>query len=233
MKSNKQLVFAWFVFAVLVVGFCCVIYFRWYEFFNYEFLKAHHDLFSDWVRKYYFYTFLIYMIIYITVAAFSLPVGLMMTLLGGFLFGPIATVYVVISATIGATILFWAVQTSIGRWFLQYDSFMINRLQQNIRKNGFNYLLAARLVPVFPFWAVNIAAGLIGIPPRTFIFATFLGVIPGSFIYVMLGNSAHTLFESHTAPNMTIIFTPTIFLPLLGLAMLALLPIFFKNQKKD
>ncbi len=220
----------WLLLVVLILGFCCTIVFRWYEIFTYPFLKTHHDILVRWVADYYFYTIIIYMLTYISVVAFSLPAALLMTLLGGFLFGPLAIIYITVSATIGSTILFWAVQTTVGRWFSHYKKNWVEHLRKGMEKNAFNYLLAIRLIPIFPFWAVNIAAGLLSVKPRIFVIATFIGIIPGTFVYVMIGHSLHGFFQSDTLPDMKIIFSPAILLPLLGLAVLALLPILFKDK---
>lgn len=220
----------WSLCVILLAGFVGAIWFHLYEFFNYEFLKIHHDELLRWVHKYYFYTLLIYMFIYVAIVAFSLPVASLMTIAGGFLFGPIATLYVVVAATMGATILFWAVQTTIGAWFKQQKKYWLEQLKKGLQKNAFYYLLAVRLIPIFPFWAVNIAAGLLGVRPQVFVAATFIGIIPGTFIYVMIGNSLHYFFQTQTEPNLKIIFTPSILLPLLGLAVLAILPVLFKSK---
>ena len=100
------------------------------------------------------------------------------------------------------------------------------------QKNAFTYLLFLRLIPIFPFWAVTLVPGLLGVSLRSFFFATLIGIIPGTFVYALLGNGLGTLLEQGQAPNLGIIFNPEIFIPLCGLALLSLVPLIYKRIKK-
>ena len=108
-------------------------------------------------------------------------------------------------------------------------------MRDGFQENAFSYLLFLRLVPIFPFWVVNIIPALLGVSATTFIVATFFGIIPGSVVYVLVGHGLSHLFASNQTPNLRLIFEPTVLYPLLALAALSLLPVIyqkiFKNKK--
>lgn len=133
---------------------------------------------------------LAFMGLYVTTVALSLPVATLLTLTGGFLFGKwLGTVYVVTAATLGATIIFLAARTSLGETLRSKAGGIYGRIEKNMRENAVGYLLFLRLVPAFPFFLVNIAPALFNIPLRVFVLTTFFGIIPGSFVYVNLGQT--------------------------------------------
>ena len=105
-------------------------------------------------------------------------------------------------------------------------------MQAGFEQNSFNYLLSIRLVPLFPFWAVNIIPALLNMPLRTYALATFLGIIPGSFVYVLVGNGLGAVLDKNETPNLSVLFEPTVLIPILCLAGLSLLPILYKRYKK-
>ncbi len=106
------------------------------------------------------------------------------------------------------------------------------RLEDGFHHNAFHYLLFLRLVPIFPFWMVNIAAALLNVSFRVYVAATFLGIIPGTFIYVWVGQSLASLFAKGQMPNLGIIFSPTVLVPLLLLSFSSLVPILYKKFKQ-
>lgn len=209
-----------------------ISYIKFKNYFTFSIFKQYHQLLYEQTQQHYFEAVVGFMCTYILVVTFSLPGALLLSLLGGYLFGPIGILYVVISATIGATFLFFIVRTSLGEWLASNAKGWLSALEKGFQKNAFNYLLFLRFVPLFPFWVVNIAAGLLNVRPQIFVIATFIGIIPGAIVYVMLGNSLTVFFSSNQSPNLNIIFTPPILLPLLGLALLALLPVFYGYLKK-
>lgn len=233
MRSYFNFMSRWLLLILLLIGLSCVFYFRLYEYFTLTNLKSYHDFLLNWAQRHYLLSVLTYMSVYILVTAMSVPGALIITLAGGFLFGPIATVYVVASATIGATILFFAVRSALGDWLVSKTSGWAAKMEKEFKENAFNYLLILRLIPLVPFWVVNIIAGLFAVPVKTFVLATFIGIIPGTFVYVMVGNGLHLIFNTNQTPNLHIIFSTPILFPLLGLAILALLPVIYKRVAKN
>ncbi len=155
----------------------------------------------------------------------------MATLVGGFLFGPwLGAVYSLTGATLGATTVFLASRTGLGGLGEQAMP-RIRRLMAGFREDAFNYLLVLRLIPVVPFWAVNLAAGIVGMRLTSFAVATFIGMIPAAFIYAGVGNGLGMLLATGQKPEMHLIFRPDILLPLIGLAVLALVPVAYKRWR--
>jgi uncharacterized membrane protein YdjX (TVP38/TMEM64 family) len=170
-----------------------------------------------------------FMGIYIVATAISMPGAIWLTIGGGFLFGPfLGTALSASSATIGATILFLAAQSALGGGLRARAGGFIDRLEKGFQDNQFSYLLTLRLLPVAPFFGVNLAAAFLGVRLRTFIIATAIGILPGGFVYAWLGSGIEHVIASGAKPDLKIIFAPQVIGPLMGLAALALLPTVWK-----
>ena len=142
----------WIPLALIVLVLIAALYFRLYEYFTFQALAKNHQLLQQWTSQHYLAVVLAYMAIYIAVVAASIPGATILTMTGGFLFGYVfGTLYVVISATIGATFIFLAVKTTFGVWLESRARGWVARMEQGFKKNAFNYLLFLRLVPLFPF----------------------------------------------------------------------------------
>ena len=166
--------------------------------------------------------------------AFSIPGALIMTLSGGFLFGAFAgTAATVVGATAGSVAVFLAARTAFGDVLRRRAGPAVARIAEGLRRDAFSYLLLLRLLPVFPFWLVNIAVGVVNIPLRTYVLGTVLGVIPGTFIYSALGAGLGTVFDRAEAPNLSVVFEPQILLPLVALALLSLAPIVWRRLRPN
>jgi uncharacterized membrane protein YdjX (TVP38/TMEM64 family) len=172
-----------------------------------------------------------FMLAYAGLTALSVPGAMLMTLASGFLFGPwFGTIYALVGATLGASAVFLAARAGLAG-FAEWAGPRVQRLKTGFREDAFSYLLCLRLVPIFPFWLVNLVAGASGIPLSVYVAATFLGMIPGAFIYAGIGNGVGALIEAGQHPDPYTIFRPNILLPLIGLAALALLPVFYKRRQ--
>ncbi|MBK2125265.1 TVP38/TMEM64 family protein [Fangia hongkongensis] len=187
---------------------------------------------QGFTQQHYFISVVIFMLAYILIVAFSIPGATLMTLLGGFLFGVIfGGIWVVLSATIGATITYLAVKTAFAEALKEKAHGSIQKMRDGFRENEFNYLIFLRLLPIFPFFIINIAAGVLGVSLRAFFIGTLLGIIPGSFIYAWVGSGLGFALSQGESINMKIIFAPQILLPIIGLAILSIIPIVYKKLK--
>ena len=167
---------------------------------------------------------------YVAAAALSLPGAVFLTIACGFLFGPVlGTATAVVAATIGATLVFLIARTSLGEIFRARSEGALGRLRAGFQRDALNYLLFLRFVPVFPFWLVNLVAAFLEIPLRTFVIGTAVGIIPGAAVYASIGNGLGHLLDSKQAPNIQIIVSPPILLPILGLAALSLVPVIYRR----
>jgi uncharacterized membrane protein YdjX (TVP38/TMEM64 family) len=170
--------------------------------------------------------------IYMLAVAFSVPGATILTLSGGFLFGTIfGAAYAVIGATLGATGLFLVARTSFGEIFRSRTEGSLVKLKEGFGRNALSYLLFLRLVPLFPFFLVNLAAAFLDVPTRTFVFGTGIGIIPGALVFASVGNGLGVVLDRGEAPDLGILFAPPIFLPLMGLGLLSLLPILMKRWR--
>ena len=107
----------------------------------------------------------------------------------------------------------------------------LQRMEAGFRENALNYLLVLRLIPLFPFWLVNLVPAFLGVSLRHYVIGTFIGIIPGTFVYASLGNGLGAILDAGGAPDLKIIFSPEILIPIVGMAVLALLPVVYKRWK--
>lgn len=202
------------------------------QYFDYEQLKNHRLYLKGIVSKHPVTSSLLFIIIYVTATALSVPGGSLLSITGGFLFPqPISTIYVVFAATVGATCLFIAAKTAIGGSLKRKAGPMMQKMQAGFRESAANYLLFLRLVPLFPFWLVNLAPAFFGVKLSTFIWTTFVGIIPGAFVFTQAGVGLGSLLEVEGEFNIASIFTTEIKIALIALAIFALLPVFIKKMR--
>jgi len=169
-----------------------------------------------------------FILAYAALIALSVPGGALFTITSGFLFGPLlGTTYAVIGATLGAIVVFIAARAGlaglserVGPWG--------QRLEAGFRANALNYLLVLRLIPIFPFWLINLVAAAVGLRLSTFVIGTVVGMIPGTLVFASLGSGFGEIVAEGRAPDLTVLFHPSVILPLLGLACLVLAPVFYK-----
>jgi len=194
-------------------------------------LRDNRQALTHWVADNLLLAALIYVLAYIAIVAFSLPAALVATLTGGFLFGTwLGGTLTVVGATIGATAIFLAAKTALGDLLRAKAGPGLRKLEQGFGKNAFNYMLVLRLVPLFPFFLVNLAPAFLGVPLRTYVVATFIGIIPGTFVYASLGNGLGAVFDAGRDPDLGLFFEPQIIGPVLALAVLALVPVIYKRM---
>ncbi|HEX9938066.1 MAG TPA: VTT domain-containing protein [Longimicrobium sp.] len=131
---------------------------------------------------------------YIVLTALSLPQAALLTLASGFLLGRwVGTAVVVVAATIGATLAFLAARYLFADAARRKMGPRLQRLSRGFEEDAFSYLLFLRLVPVFPFWMVNLVSAFTPVTVRTYVAATFIGIVPGTFVYCNLGRRLATL----------------------------------------
>lgn len=217
---------------ILVAGFVLFFATGLDQYFTFEALREHRSWLLDQVQNNTLITSLTFMAIYIVAVAFSLPGGAVLTIVGGFLFGlAFGTVFVVISATLGATALFLVAKTTVGDAMKARMGPWLQKMEQGFQENAFNYLLAMRLIPIFPFFVVNLVPAFLGVRLKTYFFATLFGIIPGSVVYIQVGAGLGSIFDSGEEFTAAGILTPDVILALVGLAILSLLPILYKKFK--
>ncbi|MCR9071903.1 MAG: TVP38/TMEM64 family protein [Alphaproteobacteria bacterium] len=218
---------------VLACGLVAFFAFDLGRFVSFQALADNRDLLQEWVAAYPLATRAGYALTYALSIAFSLPVGLVLTVTGGLLFGLVeGTAITVVAATAGALAVFLAARTAIGDSLRAKAGPFVARLEAGFRENALSYLLVLRLVPLFPFWLVNIVPALLGVSTRIFLVGTLFGIIPGTFVFVSVGNGLDTVFSQGEVPGVGIFLEPGVLLPIAGLALLSLIPVVYRRFRR-
>jgi uncharacterized membrane protein YdjX (TVP38/TMEM64 family) len=189
-------------------------------------LAAHRASLTSLVMHWGVAALLVYIAVYAGLVALSVPGAAVLTVAGGLLFGTwLGGLGAVLGATLGASAIFLAARAGLAGLIARAGP-RAERIAAGFRADAFNYLLVLRLVPLFPFWLVNLAAGVAGMRLLPYVVATFLGIVPGAFVYAGLGNGLGHLVA---APDLAVLFRPSVLLPLFGLSLLALIPVFYRR----
>jgi len=200
------------------------------QYLSFAALAEHRHSLLDWVGAHAWLAPLAYIGLYIVVVAFSLPGGAVMTISGGFLFGAVAGgAYAVIGATLGATALFLVAKSSLGDFLLAKAGSVVKKMQAGFEENALSYMFVLRLIPLFPFFLVNLAPAFLGVPLRVYLIATFFGIMPGSFVFALVGAGLGSVFDAGNTFSIQGVMTPQMIAALTGLAALALVPVIYKK----
>lgn len=216
---------------VLILGFAAGFYF-FRDYLSFEALRDNREALLAFRDSHYGAMVAAYMVIYVLIVAFSLPGATPATLTGGFLFGLFpGVIFVLFSATFGATIIFLAARFGFGSALsarMDTSSGLVRRISEGIHENELSMLFLIRLVPVVPFFVANLLPALVGVSLHRYVFTTFFGIMPGTAVYTWVGAGLGEVFARGETPNLSIIFDPSILGPILGLCALAALPILIK-----
>jgi uncharacterized membrane protein YdjX (TVP38/TMEM64 family) len=195
-------------------------------------LREHREALTALVAENMLLAALAFVIVYAIAIALSVPGGAILTIAGGFMFGSIlATVLVLIAATLGATLVFLIAKTALGDPLRARAGPFLKRMEAGFQEDALNYLLVLRLIPLFPFWIVNLVPAFLGVPLRTYVLGTFIGIIPGSFVFASVGAGIGSVLDSGQDFSPASVLTPQIVIALIGLAVLALLPVVYRKLK--
>ena len=219
--------------AILLLLMLAVYLLGLHELFTYESLKEHRDTLKGLVHRHPYLAPFIYIVVYAFSTSLSIPGGTLLSIFGGFLFPqPYSTLFVVIGATIGATAIFSVARTLIGEGLREKAGPRLQKMRKGFQENAANYLLFLRLVPLFPFWLVNLAPAFFGVSLVTFIWTTVVGIIPGAFVLTQAGVGLDAIFASGEAFTINTIFNNQIKIALAALGFFALLPVLIKKMRK-
>lgn len=211
-------------------------------------LIRHRATIDSFIAQHRLAAFAIYIALYIAVVALSVPGSAVLTMTGGFLFGTFAGGFAaVIGASIGALLIFQIARSAFGENLLRRAGPFAARLADGFQADAFNYLLFLRLVPAFPFWLVNLAAALFGVPLSTFAVATSIGIIPAALVFAFAGAGLDSVIaaqadsyrgclaaaERDCRPEFDPqhVLTPELLGALIALGALALLPVAVKRWR--
>jgi uncharacterized membrane protein YdjX (TVP38/TMEM64 family) len=173
-----------------------------------EMLVQHRARIDAFITAHYLASLAIFAATYLVVVALSIPVSLFLTVSSGILFGPyVGAVVSILGATAGASIVFLVAKTAAGDFLVRRAGRAVEKLADGFRANAFSYLLFLRLVPLFPFWLVNLAPALFGVRLRTFVFGTLIGAFPGAAAFAFVGAGLDSVIAAQEASFRTCLAT--------------------------
>ncbi len=217
---------------VLLAGLAAFFLFGLERYVSLTALGAHFVALKSWVAAQGGLALAGFGLLYALVIAFSIPGGLVLTLAGAMLFGWAANAAVVIvSATLGAAAVFLAARFGLGEPLRARAGPTLRKMEAGFRKDAFTYLLALRLVPLFPFWLVNLAPAFLGVRLSTYVLATAIGIAPATLVFSVIGEGLGGVVEAGGDIRADRILTPAMIAALVLLAALALVPVLFRRWK--
>jgi uncharacterized membrane protein YdjX (TVP38/TMEM64 family) len=231
--------------AVLTV---IVLALGWHRHLSFESIARHHGALTGFVARHEASAVAAYIVVYAAVIALSIPVGVYFTLIGGILFGAmLGGSAAVVGASLGAIGIFLIAKSALGEYLVRRAGPLAQKLAEGFRADAFSYLLFLRLVPIFPFWLVNLVPALVGVGLAPFALATVLGMLPVTFAFAFVGEglasviaaqeSAYRACLATQAPDCRLVFrmdaafTPELVGALVVLGLLALLPVAVKRLR--
>jgi len=204
-----------------------------HRYLNLAALAANHDWLCAMVERGGVAADIGFILAYAGLVALSVPGAAVFTIASGFLFGGLlGTALSVTGATLGAIAVFLAARAGLAGLLTRAGP-RVRRLEAGFHRDALSYLLILRLIPLFPFWLINIAAGATGMRLGTFLVGTFFGIIPVTFVYASLGSGLGEAIEGGHTPGLGALLQPGILLPILGLAVLALVPVLYRRRRAD
>jgi len=219
---------------IIILIAMAIIYFSGiYHYLSFDALRIYHKSLKEFVEMHPIALPILFCLTYIISTALSIPGAIFLTLLGGYLFSqPFSTIYVLLSATCGATLIFLAARTALKDVLKIKAGPFLQKMESGFQENDASYLLFLRFVPLFPFWLVNIAPAFFGVSLFTFVWTTFVGIFPGTLVFTLAGGGLEKIVENNESFSLNSIFNTQMKMALILLGITALVPIAWKRFKK-
>ena len=234
--------------AAVVLVMALVFAMGWHRFLSLETLVRHRASIDGFVREHYGLAIASYVAAYVAAVALSFPGASILTIIGGVLFGwMVGAPAAMVGATTGATVVFLIARGACGESILRRAGPLAEKLAHGFRADAFHYLLFLRLVPLFPFWLVNLAPAVVGVRLHTFVLATALGIIPATCAYALVGGGLDSVIAAQEAAyraclaagrpecrldfSMTALVTPQLLAALVALGVVALIPVVLRKRR--
>lgn len=201
---------------------------------NMDFLHENREALSGFVDSNILLALAGFITAYASLTAISFPGASFLSIFGGFMFGTlIGGSAIVVGATLGATGIFLAARYAVGDSLSKKAGPYMQKFESGLKENELSYLFILRLIPAFPFFVVNIVPALFDVKLRNYMVSTFLGIIPGCFVYASVGAGIGAIFDTGGEVKLSGLMTqPKVILPIIGLITLALLPVIYKKFQK-
>ena len=228
--------------SALILAGVLIVRMGWHRALSLESLVRHREAIQVFTDRHILLAPLLYLSIYAGAVAISFPGAAVLTVIGGILFGTwLGGLSAVLGATLGATLVFLIARSAFGDSLTRQAGPFVGRFADGFRKDAFNYLLFLRLVPIFPFWLVNLAPALLNVPLSTFVAATAIGIVPGGLALAFFGSGLDSALAGQKEAfiaclqagrtdcrldfDLKAALTPKLFAALLVLGALALMPV--------
>lgn len=236
---------AWPIVAIAVAGLAAW-HFDLHHRLNLDAFIANRAVVVDFVAAHYVAALATLFVVYVVVVALSVPCGLALTMASGFLFGPVVGgLASALAATLGATAIFLAARSSLGEGLRARAGPRLEKIACGFCRDAFNYVLFLRLVPIAPFWLVNLAPAILGVPTRAYVLATAIGILPATFVFAALGSGLDSVVAAQEAANAACLaagtctvslhpkalVTPDLVAALAALGVLSLVPVVFRRWR--
>jgi len=225
-RSAKE--WAWRFLPLVAVAGLVVLFFAmgWNRYLSMDLIREHGLNLQAYARDHWWIALVGFVAVYALATASTIPGPVFLTLLGGMMFGPVVGMLAQSTgATLGSVVIYGVYRTSIGSWLrakFEADAGFMDRLAKGIDRNAFTTLLTLRLIPSVPFVLINATAGMMAVPLRPYVVATFLGLLPSTFIYTWIGSRLGGLLEAGATPDLDLLLKQ-FFWPLMGVVFLSLL----------
>jgi uncharacterized membrane protein YdjX (TVP38/TMEM64 family) len=238
----------WLPLGIVAAVSATVLVMGWHRQLSLETLVHHHDDVQAFVAANLVAALAVYVAVYVAVVALSVPGGLFLTVTGGILFGGwLGGAAAIVGATIGATLIFLIARSAFGEHLAHRAGALAEKLADGFRADAFSYLLFLRLVPVFPFFLVNLVPALVGVRLGTFVAATAIGIVPAGFAFAFIGAGLDSVIRAEGASynacraaggvdcrvefDLKAAVTPELIAALVALGVIALVPVAVKRLR--
>ncbi|NNE57429.1 MAG: TVP38/TMEM64 family protein [Hellea sp.] len=203
------------------------------DYISLESLKENREYLAGLVDNNFLIAFLGFIALYMVLVGISFPGAGLLSIFGGFLFGTLTgAAGILIGATLGACIIFWAVKLALGDSMAQKMGPYMQKFEAGLKQNELSYLFVLRLIPIFPFFVVNVVPALFDVKFRNYFIATLFGIIPGAIVFASIGDGASAIFEKGEDLSLKgVMLEPRVLLPIIGLITLSLIPVFYNKYK--
>ncbi|MEM7620531.1 MAG: TVP38/TMEM64 family protein [Pseudomonadota bacterium] len=251
-KSSGNMLKRFLPILVLVAVAALVYWQGWYKYLTIETLALNREFLRTYIENNFFIALLAYAGIYALTVALSFPGALLLTLAGGFLFGALAGgLTTVIAATVGATVIFLIAKTALAEPLAASAGKSIKKLKEGFQEDALSYMFFLRLVPIFPFWLVNLAPGILGVPLTTYLIGTFFGIMPGTFAYSYAGVGLDSVINAQLEPyqqclknalstekcsfafDPSVLITKELIIAFAALGVVALIPVVLRKLRRS
>lgn len=231
----KKKILKLLIFVFLALTFAMLFeHLHLYTYLNLDSFNRYHNQILYFEQQHIFEFTVVYIISYIVLIACCVPGTIIFDLIAGFIYGPFVGVFLVISCYLLGAIVNFSLVKILFRDILRKRFGHLQHLVLNERGMSATALnlIGLRFIPVIPFWLLNILAAILGIPFWIFVGTTFIGIIPTSIVYVLIGHGVREHMRENQPITMAMLTEPKLWVPMVMLALLILVPNFIRSIRK-